>query len=60
VVMTKILVTVPERYETCITSLENTIDLSEGENTTAHRFFHLVPIVRKKVINPTSVGGGQM
>jgi len=23
-------------------------------------FFHLVPIAREKVINPTGVGGGQM
>jgi len=25
-----------------------------------HRFFHLVPIAREKVINPIGVGGGQM
>jgi len=32
----------------------------EGANTTTHTFFHLVLVARKKVINPTGVGGGHM
>jgi len=32
----------------------------EGANITTHMIFHLIPIARKKAINPISVGGGQM
>lgn len=40
---------------------ENALILSTHKkraNTATHRFFHLIPIARKIIINPTSVGGG--